>query len=130
MLPQCLRGVLKKSEPCLEHHVVLPTSASLAVSGGINPGETAEIAREVRLVRVSTSDCQLRPSHFVALVQSAHRALKASHPAPLLGRKANVLTEDSVQAPFANAQGVCCFAHAERPERAQRLQNVATPLSS
>ena len=72
-----------------------------------------EIPREVGLIGVSASDSQLRPSHIAALVQCPHHALKPSHPAPLFGRKANILAEDMVQAPRADAQRARRFTNAQ-----------------
>src|SRR5271156_3138276 len=97
MLPLCILGVLKKSEPQLHSNVILPSPARGDVGGWVDTGEAVEVTREVRLVCISASESQLRPTHFGALVQSTDYALKASHPAPLLGRKTNILTEDMVQ---------------------------------
>ena len=87
-----------------------------------------EVTREVRLVCISASDCQFRPSHFVALVKSAHRALKASYPAPLLGRKTNILAEDMVQASLTDTKLACRLSNAERSKQAERSHNMGSPF--
>ena len=89
------------------------------------PGEATEIAREMGLVCITASGCQLRPSHIAALVQRPKRTLKASNPAPLFRRKTNILAEDSVQPPLADAQRACRFVNAKRPKQVQRAANMA-----
>src|ERR1700688_2587844 len=80
------------------------------------------------LVRITASSCQLRPSHIAALVERPQRTLKASNPAPLFRRKTNILTEDRVQPPLADAQRACRFANAKRPKQVQRPANMASPF--
>ena len=116
--------------PQLERNMVLPSPARCAVCRGINAREAMEIPREVGLVGVSASDSQLRPSHIAPLVQCPHGALKPSHPAPLFGRKANILAEDMVQAPCADAQRARRFTNAQRSKQTQCPANVASPFPS
>jgi len=59
-------------------------------------------------------------------VQSPHYALKAPYPAPLLGRKTNILAEDMVQAPLTDTKLACRFSNAERSKQAQRRANMAS----
>jgi hypothetical protein len=121
-------GGLEEIGTPLHGNAVLPVSAQCAASRGINAGKRMEVTREVRLVRISANSCQLRPSNFGALVQSAHCALKASHPAPLLGRKTNILTEDLVQAPLADTKRDRRFANAVTTKQAESSHNVACPF--
>jgi hypothetical protein len=87
-----------------------------------------EVTRKVRLVCIPASDCQFCPSHFSALVQSTHYALKAPYPAPLLGRKTDILAEDLVQPPLTDTKLACRLANATRTKQAERSHNMASPF--
>src|SRR6202167_865010 len=77
-----------KAPLCLENselndgHVILPGSAVRGIGGGVDTGKRTEIISKMRLVVVSTAECQLRPRHVRPVVQSAHGSLKAANPTP------------------------------------------------
>src|SRR5208282_2235674 len=74
-------------------YVILPGSTACGVGDGIDTGKRAEIIGKMRLVVVSTTECQLRQRQVLSVVQSPHGSLKAANTAPLYRGDSDMFSE-------------------------------------
>ncbi len=103
---------LEKSE--LSHrHMIPPPASQRRVSRRINPRESPEIIRKVRLVVIATTKRQLRPRHIHPRMKSPRRRLKAMNPAPHLRSQPHLFPKDLRQSPLAHPNRTRTLRHAE-----------------
>ena len=74
-------------------HVILPGDTVCGIGGGVDTGKRTEIIGKMRLVVVSTAECQLRPRHVRPAMQSSHGGLKAAYATPHFGAHTDLFSK-------------------------------------
>jgi len=86
----------------------------------------------MRLVVVSTAECQLGPRHVDPVVQSSHGGLKAAYAAPRFGAQTDLFSKHLGESPLAYSDGSGALGNAETffPEEMHRLiDQFGTPCA-
>lgn len=127
-----------KAPLCLENselndgHVILPGATVCGIGGGVDTGKRTEIISKMRLVVVSTAECQLSPRHVHSVVQSSHGGLKAVYAAPRFGAQTDPFSKHLGEAPLAYSDGSGALGNTETffPEEMHRLiDHFRTPCA-
>ena len=127
-----------KAPLCLEDSelndgcVILPGATVCGIGGGVDTRKSTEIIGKMRLVVVSTAECQLRPTHVRSVMQSSHGGLKAAYAAPHFGTQTDLFSKHLGEPPLAHSYGSGALGNAETffPEEVHRLiDHFRTPCA-